>query len=605
MNGAPLEGGACRAAPASGRDGMLLDERDQLGGSVEGGHDAEKLTVKTEDERALGPTQPDRVLGQRLEDRLQIERGPPDDLEQLAGRRLLLEGHPQLAIARLQLPEQPDVPDGDDRLFGERLEEGNLLVGKGPWLATPDADRANRELLPEDGHGENGSQGDGIAQRVSVLGVQPRVLEVDHTPVQDRAPRRGVASDRPRVRLLQGGDPGRIHPSHGLEGELPGLGEEHDAEGGVAESARALDDCLEDRLFVGGGARDDAQDLGRRRLLLQGLGEVGVLGLELGEQSCVLDGDGRLIGEGLHQGDLAVGERPDLEPVNGNHTKQLVRPQHRDRQQGPHGVYLSRPVGVLRVGLNVVNVRGAPIEGGARRGAPASGGDRIPLDECYELGGGVVAGHPSQKLTVEAEDERALGLAQPDRVLGQRLEDRLEIEGGPPDHLEQLAGRRLLLEGDPQLAVARLQLGEQAYVRDSDDGLVGKSLKQGDLLVREWVHLGAPKVDRAHRRPFAKQRSDECGSVAAFPSQGAAYGELLGLRLEINYLNGLPVEHGAPCNAAPHDRDQAASGAGNGAVVGGHLQAFRVKVEDFCVVGAAEASGALGHRVQHGLQVRR
>ena len=55
----------------------------------------------------------------------------------------------------------------------------------------------------------------------------------------------------------------------------------------------------------------------------------------------------------------------------------------------------------------------------------------------------------SQNLAVEAQDDAALGLAQPDRVLGQRLEDRLEIERGPPDHLEQLAGRRLLLERDP------------------------------------------------------------------------------------------------------------------------------------------------------------
>src|SRR5207253_11480798 len=114
--------------------------------------------------------------GPRRQALVLIERGPPDHPQQLGGRRLLLKGHPQLAIARLQLPEQPDVPDGDDRLFGERLEEGNLLVGKGPWLATPDADRANREPLSEDRHAEDGSQRDGIAQWVSVLGVQPRVL---------------------------------------------------------------------------------------------------------------------------------------------------------------------------------------------------------------------------------------------------------------------------------------------------------------------------------------------------------------------------------------------------------------------------------------------
>ena len=101
-----------------------------------------------------------------------------------------------------------------------------------------------------------------------------------------------------------------------------------------------------------------------------------------------------------------------------------------------------------------------------------------------QLGGDVVGGDDSQDLTVEAVDERTFGLAQPDRVLGQRVEDRLEIERGPPDHLEQLAGRRLLLERDAQLAVAGLQLGEQAHVLDGDDRLVGERAEQSDLAPR-------------------------------------------------------------------------------------------------------------------------
>ena len=79
-----------------------------------------------------------------------------------------------------------------------------------------------------------------------------------------------------------------------------------------------------------------------------------------------------------------------------------------------------------------------------------------------ELRGDVLDRHHPQHPSVEARDHRSLRLAQSDRVLGQGLEHRLQIEGGPPDHLEQLAGRGLLLERDPQLAVARLQLLEQA-----------------------------------------------------------------------------------------------------------------------------------------------
>src|SRR5213593_356173 len=93
--------------------------------------------------------------------------------------------------------------------------------------------------------------------------------------------------------------------------------------------------------------------------------------------------------------------------------------------------------------------------------------------------------HNSQDLTVEAEDQGAFGRAEPDRVLGQRLKDRLKVEGGPSDYLEELAGRRLLLEGDQQIAVARFQLLEQADVLERDDCLVGECLQERNLLVGE------------------------------------------------------------------------------------------------------------------------
>jgi hypothetical protein len=168
--------------------------------------------------------------------------------------------------------------------------------------------------------------------------------------------------------------------------------------------------------------------------------------LQLGEQPGVLDGDGGLVGEGPHQSDLIVHERPDLVPVDRDDPEQLVRSQHGDHQHGPVGSNLLPSVRVLRIAPDIVNVDAAPLEGGTPDTTPASKRDGILLDECSELRRDVVSGHDSHQLTVEAEDQRAFGLAQPDRVLGQRLEDGLEIEAGTADHLEQLAGRRLLLE---------------------------------------------------------------------------------------------------------------------------------------------------------------
>ena len=80
----------------------------------------------------------------------------------------------------------------------------------------------------------------------------------------------------------------------------------------LAQPSGALDEGAEDRLQVDRRARDDPQDLGRRRLLLQRLGRVAVALLQLLEQAGVLDGDDGLVGERLQQLDLPLGERLDL-----------------------------------------------------------------------------------------------------------------------------------------------------------------------------------------------------------------------------------------------------------------------------------------------------
>ena len=82
----------------------------------------------------------------------------------------------------------------------------------------------------------------------------------------------------------------------------------------LAQASGALRHGVEHGLDVGRRARDDAQDLAGRGLLLQGLGEVVVARLQLREQPHVLDRDDGLVGEGLQQLDLLVGERPGRPP---------------------------------------------------------------------------------------------------------------------------------------------------------------------------------------------------------------------------------------------------------------------------------------------------
>src|SRR5512145_2605277 len=66
------------------------------------------------------------------------------------------------------------------------------------------------------------------------------------------------------------------------------------------------------RVNVSRRTRDHAEDLGGRRLLLQGFRQLAVPRLQLLEQPHVLDGDDRLMGEGLQELDLPRREGPDL-----------------------------------------------------------------------------------------------------------------------------------------------------------------------------------------------------------------------------------------------------------------------------------------------------
>src|SRR5262249_4646387 len=72
---------------------------------------------------------------------------------------------------------------------------------------------------------------------------------------------------------------------------------------------------LKDRVQIKGGATDDIEYLRRGSLLFQRLGEFARASLLRLKQACVLDGNYRLVGEGLDQLDLFLGERPNLGSV--------------------------------------------------------------------------------------------------------------------------------------------------------------------------------------------------------------------------------------------------------------------------------------------------
>ena len=88
------------------------------------GHQAQSVTVHTEDRGIERLTQARGARGHGIEDGLHIRRRAADDAQDLARRRLLLQGLGEVAVAHLQLLEQPHILDGDDRLVGEGLGAG-------------------------------------------------------------------------------------------------------------------------------------------------------------------------------------------------------------------------------------------------------------------------------------------------------------------------------------------------------------------------------------------------------------------------------------------------------------------------------------------------
>ena len=85
-----------------------------------------------------------------------------------------------------------------------------------------------------------------------------------------------------------------------------------------ANPGGALDDGIEYRLHIRGRSADDAEHLGRCRLVLQCLAQFRVALAKFLEQPYVFNRDHGLIGEGLQKSDLSFRERTDLRSANLN-----------------------------------------------------------------------------------------------------------------------------------------------------------------------------------------------------------------------------------------------------------------------------------------------
>ena len=92
------------------------------------------------------------------------------------------------------------------------------------------------------------------------------------------------------------------------------------------------------------------------------------------------------------------------------------------------------------------------------------------------------------------------------RLLQDRVEYRLEITRRRIDHLQYLGGRGLLLQGLAEVAVAGIQLAEEAHVLKSYSGLVSEGLDEIDLGGGEGLYLASATANHTDRSTVSEDR---------------------------------------------------------------------------------------------------
>src|SRR6516225_5698285 len=144
---------------------------------------------------------------------------------------------------------------------------------------------------------------------------------MEHATVTDGLGRVGLGAEGDRVIAAKALDPFRPDTMGRGHADDAAIDDEHYAPKGATHVDAAPGDCLEDWLDVGRGASDHPEDLTGRSLPVQRAAHLrmrlcqrAILLLHLLKQPRVLDGDHRLVGEGLQQIGLTFTERLYLGP---------------------------------------------------------------------------------------------------------------------------------------------------------------------------------------------------------------------------------------------------------------------------------------------------
>ena len=121
--------------------------------------------------------------------------------------------------------------------------------------------------------------------------------------------------------------------------------------------------------------------------------------------------------------------------------------------------------------------------------------------------------------------------------------------------MQHIRRSRLLFQCLAQISCALTQFAEQPRVLDGNDGLGGEGPEKRYLLIRKWINFGTSNLECSDRHALTQQWNTSNRPVSEPFCQGASFGEVLGLGLDVNYMNGFPLEKEAACNSSARARE--------------------------------------------------
>src|SRR5262245_18188350 len=146
-----------------------------------------KLTIVAGDNGVLTAAEATGTADDRVEHRLGFGRRVRDHAQDLARGHLLFEALREVAVARFELLEQPNILDRDHGLVGESLQQADLSVVEELHLGAPESDRADRDAITRQRNSQHGSMAPlprGLRAFWILVHRAQQVANLDRPPLQ-------------------------------------------------------------------------------------------------------------------------------------------------------------------------------------------------------------------------------------------------------------------------------------------------------------------------------------------------------------------------------------------------------------------------------------